>query len=138
MGLSKTDGRTARQLAFALACLASLTLPCHAEILDAHYVVTLMGLKIGELNASGSMQPQNYRMDLNAHLSGLAAMVSSVKMALASTGGVNKHGVLAPSTYATSAVGSNETRTLRMALNAGTVKAVEISPPPEFRGERVP
>ena len=76
-------------------------------------------------------------MDVRAHLSGLATMVSNVKMALASSG-VLKKGNLAPNAYATSAVNSNETRTLRMALKAGTVKAVEISPPPEFRGERVP
>ena len=97
-----------------------------------------MGLKIGNLYANGSLQPQNYRMDVNAHLTGIASMVSNVQMALASSGLVNKRGALAPSNYATSAVGSNETRTLRMALNSGNVRAVEITPTPEFRGERVP
>ena len=109
-----------------------------AETLRAHYAVTLMGLHIGELNAEGNMQPQAYRMGLNAHLTGLAAMVSSVRMALVSSGAVNKRGTVAPSSYATSAVNSESTRTLRMALSAGTVKAVEINPEPEWRGQRVP
>ncbi len=109
-----------------------------AETLRAHYAVTLMGLHIGELYADGNMQPQAYQMGLNAQLTGLAAMVSSVRMALASSGAVNKRGTVAPSSYATSAVNSEATRTLRMALNAGTVKAVEINPEPEWRAERVP
>ena len=112
--------------------------PVAAESLDAHYAVSLLGLRIGDLHATGSLRPQNYRMDLNAQLTGVAAMISSVRMALASTGSVTRHGTLAPSSYATSAVGSNETRTLRMALNAGNVKAVEIDPMPEWHGDRVP
>ncbi len=122
----------------ATTILAGGVLPAGAEQLDAHYNINMLGLKIGDLHASGSLQPQTYRMDLSAHLTGIAAMMSNVRMALASTGAVSKRGTMAPSTYATSAVNSEETRTLRMALNAGNVKAVEITPPPEFRGERVP
>ena len=126
----------------ALRCLLPLawlaaSAPASADTLRAHYSVSMVGLRIGDLYANGSFEPQNYRMDLNAHLSGLAAMVSSVKMALASSGAMRK-GNLAPNTYATSAVNASEVRTLRMALKAGTVKAVEISPPPEFHGVRVP
>ncbi len=122
----------------ASACLLGLCTGAGADTLRAHYSVTLLGLRIGDLYANGSLQPQNYRMDLSAHLTGLAAMVSNVKMALASTGAMTKKGAVAPSTYATSAENSNETRTLRMALAAGTVKGIEISPPIEFRGDRVP
>ena len=122
-----------------LGCAAALAgaAPAAPDTLKAHYSVALMGLRIGDLYASGTLQPQAYTMDLNAHLTGIASWVSNVKMALASSGAVRK-GSLAPSAYATSAVGSAETRTLRMALNAGTVKAIEISPPLEFHGDRVP
>ena len=142
---TKGRGAVARRLVFSSVCLlgstACLLGPCTgagADTLRAHYSVTLLGLRIGDLYADGSLQPQNYRMDLNARLTGLAAMVSNVKMALASTGAMTKKGAVAPSTYATSAENSNETRTLRMALAAGTVKGIEITPPPEFRGDRVP
>ena len=136
-------GASARRLVSSLCVLPSLCVlaagaPAGADTLRAHYSVTLLGLRIGDLYASGSLQPQNYRMDLNARLTGLAAMVSNVKMALASTGSMTKKGAVAPSTYATSAENASETRTLRMALAAGTVKGLEITPPPEFRGERVP
>ena len=122
----------------ATGAILDATASARAEVLNAHYDIDLHGLKIGDLRASGSLQPQTYRMDLTAHLTGLAAMMSDVQMALASSGAVNKRGTLAPSSYATSAVNSEDTRTLRMALTAGTVKAVEITPPPEFHGERVP
>lgn len=127
-----------RAVTLVAGVLAAAAPAASAETLRAHYAVTLMGLHIGELYADGNMQPQAYRMGLNAQLTGLAAMVSSVRMALASSGAVNKRGTVAPSSYATSAVNSESTRTLRMALNAGTVKAVEINPEPEWRGERVP
>ena len=137
----KVGGRLVRRLVLPLACVVGLapglaTL-ASADTLRAHYSVTLLGLRIGDLYANGSLDPQNYKMDLSAHLTGLAAMVSSVKMALASSGAVKK-GNLSPNSYATSAVNSNETRTLRMALNGGNVRQVEISPPPEYRGDRVP
>ena len=137
----KVAGRSARRLVVPLFCglgmVAGLAAPASADTLRAHYSVSLLGLHIGDLYANGTLEPQNYKMDLSAHLTGLASMVSSVKMALASSGAMKK-GNLSPNSYATSAVNSNETRTLRMALNGGTVRQVEISPPPEYHGERVP
>ena len=126
-----------RRFGLPLLCGLAIASPASAETLRAHYSISLVGLRIGDLYANGDLRPDNYKMDVRAHLSGLAAMVSNVKMALASSG-VLKKGNLAPNAYATSAINANETRTLRMALKGGTVKAVEISPPPEFRGERVP
>ena len=137
MGDAMKLGKALRRLALPCAISAGLVAPAAAESLHAHYAVSMVGLHIGDLSADAALEPQNYHMQLGAHLTGLAAMVSSVQMALASSGSLRKD-KLAPSTYATSAVNSNETRTLRMALKAGTVKAVEIMPPPEFRGERVP
>ena len=135
MGDAMTVGRALRCLALPLAL--GVASPAATDTLHAHYAVSLVGLHIGDLSADGTLEPQSYRMQLGAHLSGLAAMVSSVRMALASSGAMRKDRP-APMAYATSAVNSSETRTLRMALKAGTVKAVEIMPPPEFHGERVP
>ena len=137
MGDAMKLGKALKRLALPCAVGLGLATPASAETLNAHYSVSLVGLHIGDLSADGTLEPQNYRMQLGAHLTGLAAMVSSVRMALASSGTMRKD-KLSPSTYATSAVNSNETRTLRMALKAGTVKAVQIDPPPEFHGERVP
>jgi hypothetical protein len=83
MGLLRTIGRKNRPFALAAACLAGMALPGQAETLEAHYAVSLLGLRIGDLSASGALQPQNYRMDINARVSGLATLVSDVQMALA-------------------------------------------------------
>ncbi len=76
--------------------------------------------------AAGSVGPGNYRINLNAKLTGLAALVSNVKLALAATGSLRKSGP-APSTYATTSANSIGSRTVRMSLDSGNVKAVEIS-----------
>jgi hypothetical protein len=133
----KTGGRATRRLLVAALCLAGSAASASADTMRAHYSVSLVGLRIGDLYANGTLERQNYHIDLNAHLTGLASMISSVKLALASSGSMRKEHI-APMNYATSAVNDQETRTLRMALKSGTVKAVEIMPPPEFRGERVP
>ena len=132
--------RTKRLLVWPVVGLAlgAAMAPARADSLRAHYTVSLIGLHIGDLYADTALGPQTYRVSLNARLTGLAAMLSNVKMALASSGAVKK-GTLSPSAYATSAASSQQdTRTLRMALSSGSVRAVEIMPPPNFYGERVP
>lgn len=62
---------------------------------------------------------------------------SNVKLAL-SAAGVLRKGGLAPSTYATTSASSQGVRTVRMSLDAGNVKAVEIFPPFEDKEGRVP
>jgi hypothetical protein len=137
MGNGWSSFSVRRRLApFALACGLGAS-PAWADNLRAHYVVDLIGLHVGDVYADGAMTNQAYHVNLNAHLTGIAAMLSNVKMALASSGSV-RHGGLAPNAYATSAASSQDTRTLRMALAGGTVKGVEIMPPPEFHGPRVP
>jgi hypothetical protein len=99
-----------------------------ADVVRARYSVSLVGLHIGEAAAVGSLEPGKYRIDFNARLTGVAAMVADVKMALTSTGALRK-GLVAPATYATTSGNSQETRTVRMSLDSGNVKAVDISPP---------
>jgi hypothetical protein len=99
--------------------------------------VSLIGLHIGDLAAVGSFEPSSYKIDFNARLTGLAALVSNVKMALVSTGSFRK-GAVAPATFATTSASSRETRTVRMSLNSGNVKSVEIFPPFEDRDNRIP
>ena len=125
----------------SLVCLAlgaSFGLgPASAEIVRARYSVSLIGLHIGEAQAVGKFEPASYKIDLNAKLTGLAAMISNVRMAFTSTG-LLRRGSIAPTTYATTAANSHDTRTVRMALNAGSVRAVDISPPFEDWQVRVP
>jgi len=133
------DHALLRRVGIALCCLGlGFGVECaRADTLRAHYNVSLIGLHIGEVAAVGSFEPASYRIDLNARLTGLAALVSNVKMALVSTGSLRK-GTIAPASFATTSASSRETRTVRMALNAGNVKSVEISPPFEDKDNRVP
>ncbi len=108
-----------------------------AETIKARYSVSLIGLHIGEASAEGWIEPANYKIDLNAHLTGVASWIAHVKMALASSGLIRR-GTILPNAYATTSANSHAVRTLRMSLTAGTVRAVDISPPfDDFEG-RVP
>jgi hypothetical protein len=108
-----------------------------ADEFRARYTVSLIGLPIGEAAAAGSIGPASYRIDLKAKLTGVAAMVANVKLALVATGALRRGGV-APSTYATTSANSQGARTVRMSLDAGNVKAVEIFPPFDDKEGRVP
>jgi hypothetical protein len=123
-------------LVWALVAGPGMVLAC-ADEFRARYKVSLIGFPIGEAAAAGSLGPASYRIDLNAKLTGVAAMVANVKLALAATGAMRRGGV-APSTYATTSANSQGSRTVRMSLDAGNVKAVEIFPPFEDKEGRVP
>jgi hypothetical protein len=111
--------------------------PASAEVMRARYAISLVGLHIGEAAAVGSLDPGKYRIDFNARLTGVAAMVADVKMALASSG-LMRNGAILPASYATTSGDARETRTVRMALDGGNVKAVDISPPWLDTDNRIP
>ena len=95
--------------------------------MHANYRVSLIGLPIGAAVADGAVADNHYKVDLHVRLTGLAALVSNLRMALASSGAY-QGGAILPSGYATIASNSKETRTLRMAMSEGTVRQVETSP----------
>ena len=64
-------------------------------------------------------------------------MLSSSRGAATATGAVTG-GRLAPATYATTSANADMSRTIRMAMTAGTVDAVDISPPFDANIPRVP
>lgn len=131
-----------RSLAAAI-CLAAGSFfgaplsPAYADEFRARYTVSLMGFHIGEVVASGMLNPASYRVNLHAKLTGIAAMISNVRLALTASGAL-RNGSLAPSSYATTSANSQGVRTVRMSLNAGNVKAVEIVPPFEDKEGQIP
>lgn len=131
------SGRTLRTIVLVSACMALGAARAEADMVRARYSVSLVGLPIGDAAATGLLTPASYRIDLSAKLTGLAAMVSNIQLALASTGVLHK-GKVAPQTYATTSASDRETRTVRMLLDAGTVKAVDVSPPYDDTEGRVP
>ena len=127
-------------LARILVAVASVWLAASmaaAETLKARYSVSLIGLHIGEIGVETRIEPANYKVNLNAHLTGVASWIAHLRMALASSGQI-RGGEILPSAYATTSANDTMTRTLRMSLNAGTVRAVDISPPFMDYDGRVP
>ncbi len=120
-----------------LAILGSLGVEAVADTFRATYGLSIIGLSIGNAYAKANLQPNAYQIDIGVKLGGVAALVSNAKGAAAASGTMSNNDIL-PSAYANTSANSNETRTVRMALEAGNVKAQEISPPFPDPQERVP
>jgi uncharacterized protein DUF3108 len=100
----------------------------HAENVRATYSVSIIGLPIGTATAAGVIEPQHYRIDIGVKLTGIAALVSSVRGAATASGAIGRGGAV-PATYANTTGNSYETRTVRMAMGGGAVRGLDISPP---------
>ena len=107
------------------------------DTVRATYAIHLIGLPLGTASMTSVLEPSSYRIDLNAKLTGVAAMVSSSKAAGAATGGFSG-GHIAATSYATTSANAQATRTVRISMNAGNVKASEISPPWQELPGRIP
>lgn len=141
MGMDRFAGAGARSFGLvaclgAAACLAAAS-PARAESLRATYALSIIGVPIGNADASASIEPGAYKVDIGLRLSGLAALVTKAKGAATANGALADAAVL-PNAYANTTANATETRTVRMGLNAGAVRAVEISPPFLDMDERVP
>ncbi len=132
--------RTVSACSSLAALLLAMTLaiaPAAAEVIAARYAVTLVGFRIGEASARGAVSAAAYRVTLDARLTGLAEWLAHMRIALASSGEIRRGAVL-PNAYATTAASERDTRTVRMALAAGNVRAVDISPPLDDEAIRIP
>ena len=120
--------------AIALACGA---LPAAADTLSAQYSVKLIGLPLGTATVSTSVDANGYQVEANARLSGIASMVSNSKGAATASGAIAQ-GRVAPNGYATTSSNAKTTRTIRIGMTAGNVRAAEITPPFEELPGRIP
>ena len=139
MVLSRFGSATARSpgLLAGVAVFVLAVSQASAESLRASYALSIIGVPIGNADAAASIEPGGYKIDIGLRLSGLAALVTKAKGAATANGAIANSAVL-PNAYANTTVNANETRTVRMGLNAGTVRAVDISPPFLDMNERVP
>jgi hypothetical protein len=126
MSFVRPPSRSPVSLALGLS-LGLIAGGVHAETMRAHYRVSLIGLPVGVADASSSIDAKHYSVNLNVRLTGVASLISNLKMALASSGEVDD-GAPSPHSYATTASNARETRTLRMALSSGNVRQIQYSP----------
>jgi hypothetical protein len=120
-----------------LAGMCAIGAEAQAESVYATYNVSIIGLTIGTATASGSFEPQRYRINIGVKLSGLAALVSSAKAAATASGALGRSGVM-PAAYANTTANSYETRTVRMAMSGGAVRGLDIAPAVVDPAGRVP
>ncbi len=129
--------RRARPVAAAALCVVLAAGGVRAETLRAHYSLSLMGLPIGNAYANGSLEPRAYRIEIGMRTTGLANLVNNTKGAASASGNMTPGGP-SPASYANTTSNSEETRTVRMALTANTVRSVEVRPAPWDMDARVP
>lgn len=124
-------GAIPRTFGFCLAfgaLAAILAGPAEADLLHVRYSLSLIGLPLGTAGMTVTLEPNSYQLEGDAKLTGLASLISSAKGAASASGAISL-GHIVPATYATTSANAKLTRTVRMGMNAGTVRAVEISPP---------
>ncbi|HWG04284.1 MAG TPA: DUF3108 domain-containing protein [Beijerinckiaceae bacterium] len=121
-------------VAFGAACGSAA-----ADTLKARYSISLIGLPLGTAEVTADIEPNSYKLDTVAKLSGIAALISSAKGATTATGAITL-GKISPATYSTISASSKMTRTVRMGISGGNVRGIDISPPLEddHAPDRVP
>lgn len=119
------------------AALAAGLVRASAETVQVRYRVSLIGLPLGTAEARANLDQSHYSIEAEAKLTGIAALVARSKGSATASGAI-RNGRLAPADYATTSANANMTRTIRMAMNAGTVMAVKISPPFDALPGRIP
>jgi hypothetical protein len=108
-----------------------------AEQVQVTYGLTLAGLPIGTATLGGQFTRESYKVDVRAKMTGLAGLLTSGRGA-GSSSGTTAGGRIVPASYALTSGGGNGTYTVRMALSAGNVAGVEITPPIDPAVDRVP
>jgi hypothetical protein len=108
-----------------------------ADSLRVGYSIRLLGLSMGSAGLNATIGPSSYDIEMSAQLSGIASVVSNAQGGARSSGSIERGRVLSRA-YATASSNSKETRTVRMALNSGAVRSVELMPPLEPHPDRVP
>jgi hypothetical protein len=107
--------------------------------LTAEYDIWLGGMPIGAASVDAKIDAEQYRVDLRARLTGLAGVLTGGKGGAVAAGMLSGQRTV-PSSFSAVASSSENTRTLRMALSSGNIRAVEINPPLDewSRPDRVP
>jgi hypothetical protein len=104
--------------------------------LDARYVVTLSGVKLGEGSWLVDLKDDRFTAEAKGSTSGLARVFSSGEGTTASRGAI-KNGQFVPASYALFVKWGKKSEDLRMKLAAGAVKELTVLPPMIEHPERI-
>jgi hypothetical protein len=119
------------------AILAAPRAEARADGLSAAYAITLAGLSVGDATLLLASTPTNYHASLAMRLSGIAGLLTGARGAAVSAGSIIGARPT-PFSYAITTTNGRASRTVRMALQGGTVAALEVKPPVDVFDDRVP
>jgi hypothetical protein len=128
--------RSALRALLAAASLMVQVPTSDATTIRARYSLSYLGVRVGELTTTSNIGPTGYDVDLNAHLSGVAAFARPYRLSMKADGKL-KDGLILPSSFSLSQSGA-EARTIRVASVAGNARTTDIVPPFEIVGPRIP
>jgi len=129
--------RMATRASFVFMVAATCGAGARADDLEAVYSVRLIGLPVGVGAVTAHFSKDAYAIEARGKLTGVANLVGHANGAATGKGAFVGERV-SPIAYATTAVNSAMTRTIRMALAGNAVTGVEIAPPYEEKPDRIP
>lgn len=130
--------RLVQRLAILPAALALSGAAADAATLKADYTITLEGLSLGNAAFDGTFDDSRYDMKLSGQLTGLIGAFSGSARGSAAARGAVSGSRLASGGFSASARAGLGERTVQVGIANGNVTQVEINPPFEAQGERVP
>ena len=138
VSMTKTSALRLAAFSGALAASCITAIPAAAsDELRVGYSIRLLGMSMGTAGLNARISPTQYEAEMSAKLSGIASIVSNAQGGARSSGSIEQGRVLSRA-YATASSNSKETRTVRMALNGGAVRSVEVVPPAPSHPDRIP
>jgi hypothetical protein len=105
--------------------------------LDARYTASLAGIPLGRGAWVIDITDDQYTAAASGATTGLLRVFASGEGAGASRGRINGSGLI-PSSYAATVTADKKTEEIRIHLNGGTVKELEVDPPTTPHPDRVP
>jgi hypothetical protein len=105
--------------------------------INVDYGISLAGLPIGTADLASTVEGSQYKLQVQAKMTGLVGAMTSGK------GGANASGAMAggrplPSVFMVTSRSGKEMRHVRIGMAGGNVTGVDIVPPLEPREDRVP
>jgi hypothetical protein len=133
------DRHPRSRVALLISFVAGLLLadPARATTVRAKYTISYLGLPVGDMETVKTFGVSTYQTSVDAHVAGIATIVSNFKMNMKSNGIIRKN-VVQPNNFAAEETGSGESQSMRMTLVGGSVKSAEIVPPVKDLDQRVP
>ena len=129
-------GRSGPFLATVVAALPLAAAQARAVTLNVDYGLYLAGIPIGSAEVKGTFEGTQYRLELQARLSGLGALVGGDGSATAAGSVTSARPT--PAAFTARVRTSAGERSLRMGVAGGNVVAVLVEPPIEEKADRVP